>query len=78
MELKQGCLQTRSKFNQESFRDYVARTHTTDIQSIRGKKGGLLGGGVAKKGGRPNIQGNPWIKLGIRRASWYRKFCRKE
>jgi len=65
---------THGRLTQESFEEYVARTHTSDIQSIRGKKGGLLGGGIAKKGGRPGKLGKPWVTQGISRSSWYRKY----
>ncbi|MGN5174429.1 replication initiation protein, partial [Aeromonas sp. 102P] len=36
-----------------SFADYVDRTHTPEIQAIRGAKGGRIGGKVSKGGGRP-------------------------
>ena len=61
---------THRNFNRRTFDDYVARTHTSEIQAIRGRKGGLVG-----KGGRPAIitaNGNPWDELGISRATWYR------
>ncbi|MBJ2223394.1 replication initiation protein [Pseudomonas sp. MF7451] len=66
---------THRNFNRRTFDDYVARTHTSEIQAIRGRKGGLVG-----KGGRPAIitaNGNPWDELGISRASWYRLQNRK-
>ena len=66
---------THRNFNRRTFDDYVARTHTSEIQSIRGRKGGLVG-----KGGRPAIitaNGNPWDELGISRATWYRLQNRK-
>ena len=39
---------TNVKFNQESFEDYVARTHSKKIQALRGSK--------SKGGGRPQIE----------------------
>ena len=66
---------THRNFNRRTFDDYVARTHTSEIQAIRGRKGGLVG-----KGGRPAIitaNGNPWDELGISRATWYRLQNRK-
>ena len=44
---------THSKFTEESFEDYVIRTHTSEIQSIRGKKGG--GGKVDQEEGRKEV-----------------------
>lgn len=55
---------TYSKFTKESFEDYVARTHTSDIQSVRGKK--------SKGGGRPSLN-NIWDVLGISRRTFFRK-----
>jgi len=66
---------THRNFNRRTFDDYVARTHTSAIQAIRGRKGGLVG-----KGGRPAIitaNGTPWDELGISRATWYRLQNRK-
>ncbi|MGP5239809.1 replication initiation protein [Pseudomonas helleri] len=66
---------THRNFNRGTFDDYVARTHTSEIQAIRGRKGGLVG-----KGGRPaiiTVNGNPWDELGISRATWYRLQNRK-
>ncbi len=66
---------THRNFNRRTFDDYVARTNTSEIQAIRGLKGGLVG-----KGGRPAIitaNGNPWDELGISRATWYRLQNRK-
>ncbi|MEY1549412.1 primase C-terminal domain-containing protein, partial [Providencia manganoxydans] len=56
---------THSKFSQESFNDYVLRTHSPEIQSKRGK--------MSKGGGRKSKIGRPWLTMGISRATWYRK-----
>ena len=37
-----------------TFADYVDRTHTPEIQALRGAKGGRIGGKVSKGGGRPS------------------------
>jgi len=58
---------THNKFTQSSFENYVTRTHTPSVQSIRGSK--------SKGGGRPSL-GNPWLDLGISRATYFRR--RKE
>ena len=62
------------------FNLYVEKTHKKDIQSIRGKKGGVIGGVLSRGGGRPlgvkNKQSisseKPWLKLGVSRSTWYR------
>ena len=58
---------TISNLCKESFGDYIRKTHTSEIQSKRGKK--------SKGGGRPSIN-SPWVKLGISRSTFYRR--RKE
>lgn len=55
---------THGRFTQESFEEYVVRTHTPEIQSARGKK--------SKGGGRPSL-GNPWEALGTSRRTYFRK-----
>ncbi|MEZ2684890.1 hypothetical protein ACBQ20_08820 [Proteus vulgaris] len=62
---------THSKFTEESFEDYVIRTHTSEIQSIRGKKGG-----GKSRSGRPKgsidlysvNQIKPWVNIGVSRS----------
>jgi len=56
---------TAANFSQSSFEDYVSTTHTSEIQSMRGKK--------SKGGGRPLIREKEWLKLGISRSTWYRR-----
>ncbi|MGP7823442.1 primase C-terminal domain-containing protein, partial [Proteus mirabilis] len=70
---------THSKFSQESFDEYVKRTHKSDIQSKRGAVGGKIGGKMSKGGGRPTSDLSldvlaPWEKMNIsRRTYFYRK-----
>lgn len=52
----------------ESFTDYVARTHTSEIQAKRG----AIGGAKSKGGGRPPL-GEPWVELGISRRTYFRR-----
>jgi hypothetical protein len=52
----------------ESFTDYIARTHTSEIQAKRG----AIGGKVSKGGGRPPL-GKPWEVMGISRATYFRR-----
>ncbi|KAB7710698.1 replicase, partial [Plesiomonas shigelloides] len=65
---------TNKNLTEASFSQYVMQTHTAKIQSIRGKKGG-----VNSHGGGRNInyyserQQQPWIELGISRATYYRR-----
>lgn len=54
---------TRVKLTRDSFQKYVEKTHTPEIQSIRGSK--------SKGGGRPSL-GNPWKDLGVSRATYFR------
>lgn len=58
----------------KQFAEYIARTHTPEIQAARGRKGGK----VSKGGGRPirtdSIeQLKPWEVLGISRAWYYQQ-----
>lgn len=52
----------------ESFAEYVQRTHTSEIQAKRG----AIGGKKSKGGGRPSL-GSPWEQLGISRRTYFRK-----
>jgi len=60
---------THKNFNKDSFAEYVKKTHTKEIQSIRGSNGGKK----SKGGGRPTSVGTPWVELGISKSTWYRK-----
>lgn len=46
-----------------SFKKYVEETHSSEIQRSRGAK--------SKGGGRPSL-GQPWILLGVSRATYFR------
>lgn len=50
-------------FSEEKFRNYVDRTHASEIQSKRGK--------ISRGGGRPAL-GNPWLSMGISRSTYFR------
>ncbi|MGR8821304.1 replication initiation protein, partial [Klebsiella variicola subsp. variicola] len=67
---------TGSNFSKEAFDEYVIRTHTSDIQRIRGRKGGAIGGKKSNSGGRPSL-GEPWIELGVSRRTYFRNKKRK-
>jgi len=55
---------TARKFTNEGFADYVRKTHTSAIQSARGKK--------SHGGGRPSL-GEPWVEIGISRRTYFRR-----
>ena len=57
---------TYKNFSEANFLQYVADTHSSEIQSKRGMK--------SRGGGRPKIVGSPWLNLGISRSKWYRDF----
>lgn len=40
-------------------------------QSKQGRKGGKIGGKISKGGGRPSL-GDPWVDIGISRATYFR------
>ena len=63
-------LKEKSKhFTEQSFHDYVIKTHTSEIQSVRGKK--------SKGGGRPGL-GRPWDLVGISRSTYFRYKSKNE
>jgi len=55
---------THLKFCEEMFIDYVKKTHTSEIQSARGRK--------SSGGGRPSL-GAPWLAMGISRSTFFRR-----
>lgn len=63
---------TFNNFSKEEFEDYVRKTHSSSVQAIRGKKGGLKsrGGG---RGKTTTAEGAPWERLGISRSTYYRR-----
>lgn len=57
----------KKKMNDQEWKEYVQKTHTSEIQSKRGKKSGE----VRRKGSAEEKQ--PWKELGISRAWYYRQ-----
>lgn len=55
---------THGNFSEDSFSSYVKKTHTSEIQSKRGR--------LSKGGGRPSLN-SPWVDLGISRATFFRR-----
>jgi Primase C terminal 1 (PriCT-1)./Replicase family. len=55
---------TIDNFTKGYFEEYVRKTHSSSIQSMRGKK--------SRGGGRPNI-GEPWVEMGISRRTYFRR-----
>jgi len=66
---------TITNFSKDSFDYYIERTHTSEIQSLRGKKGGVISSGGGRKKNSESINNKmPWNALGIsRRTYFYRK-----
>ncbi|EAA2610927.1 TPA: replication initiation protein [Escherichia coli] len=61
-------------FTEHSFNDYVVRTHTSEIQSVRGRKGGRVSkGGGRKSSPTSNENVKPWCKEGISRSTFYER-----
>ncbi|MEY0965975.1 replication initiation protein [Providencia alcalifaciens] len=58
-------------FSKEKFDAYVRDSHSSQIQSIRGRKGGL----ISKRGISPLSQRTrqPWLELKISRSTFYRR-----
>ena len=54
---------TRANFSEDTFSDYVFRTHSSEIQSLRGRK--------SKGGGRPSLN-EVWVDLGVSRRTYFR------
>ena len=54
---------TYREFTPEKFRHSQAK---------KGAKGGKVGGKVSKGGGRPSLN-EPWVELGVSRATYFRK-----
>uniref|UniRef100_UPI0028A6F93C replication initiation protein n=1 Tax=Pantoea septica TaxID=472695 RepID=UPI0028A6F93C len=65
---------THGKLTEESFHEYVSRTHTTEIQSKRGRLGGMKSRGGGRYISKDSIeQKKPWLDLGISRATYFRR-----
>lgn len=61
-------------FSKECFDDFVKKTHSIEVQKIRGRKGGAISrGGGRKKDSTSDSQTKPWESLGISRSTFYRK-----
>jgi len=64
---------TNTNFSQDSFNEYVVRTHKSSIQSVRGKIGGLISrGGGRKKSPHSEATLKPWIELGVGKTKYYK------
>lgn len=59
------------RFSPAELRALIERTHTPEIQAKRGRKGGQRSGAARREGSLTEAQ--PWIELGISRATWYRR-----
>lgn len=65
---------TSSYFMKEIFDDYIARTHTSELQAARGRLGGLKSrGGGRKINNRSERQLEPWLIQGIGRTTYYKR-----
>ena len=63
---------THATLSESSFRNFVAKTHEKNIQSIRGKKGGVISRGGGRKVNKlSDNQLKPWVDLNISRRSFY-------
>ncbi|MEI8663005.1 replication initiation protein [Xenorhabdus bovienii] len=62
---------THQRMSEKAFAQYVADTHTPEIQAARGRKGGI----ISKRGAVADSERTlkPWEKLGISRAWYYHK-----
>jgi hypothetical protein len=59
---------THRKLTKGSFDAYVIRTHSSEIQKIRGVKSGL------SRRVNSFSESKPWVDLGVSRSTWYRRF----
>ncbi|MBJ4092112.1 replication initiation protein, partial [Salmonella enterica subsp. enterica serovar Typhimurium] len=65
---------TGKNFSKETFSSYVKKTHSSSIQSLRGR----IGGSKSRGGGRyiddfSERTLEPWLDMGISRATYYRR-----
>jgi hypothetical protein len=56
-----------------SQKDYIARTHTSEVQAVRGKRGGEASGKARRRGTPLEHDREPWIAEGISRRTWFRR-----
>lgn len=64
---------TIKNFSLDTFESYILRTHSSDIQSARGKKS--RGGGRKKEPASISSE-KPWLSMGISRSTYYRNKSR--
>ncbi|MDE9537489.1 plasmid replication protein, partial [Xenorhabdus bovienii] len=62
---------THQRMSEKAFAQYVADTHTAEIQAARGRKGGI----ISKRGAVADSERTlkPWDSLGISRRWYYHK-----
>jgi len=70
---------TYQRFNEQGWLDWVAKTHTPEIQAVRGRKGGKIGGKIGGKVSKRKPVADsertlqPWLELGISQRTYYRR-----
>jgi len=68
---------TSNNFSETLFLKYVMDTHCSELQAYRGAIGGRKSSGGGRPVGSKSINSDrtkePWVDLGISRASYYRK-----
>lgn len=65
---------TNKYFSEETFSSYVKRSHTSSLQSARGRIGGVKsrgGGRLVDAFSERTLE--PWLDMGISRATYYRR-----
>lgn len=62
---------TYQRFTEKGWLDWVAKTHTPEIQAARGRKGGKISKRKPMADSAETLQ--PWLALGISRATYYRR-----
>lgn len=65
---------TSNTFSDEKCNEYVLKTHTPYMQSIRGRRGETKSsGGGRLVDPRSDRQNKPWKNMAISRATYYRR-----
>lgn len=63
---------TSIKFTEVSFNSYIKCTHSSAVQSIRGRKGGKISKGGGRKVDAESLESkSPWFDLGISRRTYF-------
>ncbi|MBS0850150.1 primase C-terminal domain-containing protein [Citrobacter sp. JGM124] len=62
---------TYQRFTEKYWLDWVAKTHTPEIQAARGRKGGKISKRKPMADSAETLQ--PWLELGISRRWYYQK-----